>query len=55
MHAVGGMEGAPTEETKTFNVGFGTAAGLYQSLFGFLLVLLVNWIIRRIDADYALF
>ena len=41
--------------TKTFNVGFGTAAGLYQSLFGFLLVLLVNWIIRRIDADYALF
>ena len=41
--------------TKTFNVGFGTAAGLYQSLFGFVLVLLVNWIIRRIDTDYALF
>lgn len=41
--------------TKTFNVGFGTAAGLYQSLFGFVLVLLVNWIIRKIDSDYALF
>ncbi|MDD3409564.1 MAG: ABC transporter permease subunit [Eubacteriales bacterium] len=41
--------------TKTFNVGFGTAAGLYQSLFGFALVLLVNWIIRRVDSDYALF
>lgn len=41
--------------TKTFNVGFGTAAGLYQSLFGFVLVLLVNWVIRRIDSDYALF
>lgn len=41
--------------TKTFNVGFGTAAGLYQSLFGFVLVLLMNWLIRKIDSDYALF
>ena len=40
---------------KTFNVGFGTAAGLYQSLFGFLLVLTVNAVIRKVDADYALF
>ena len=41
--------------TKTFNVGFGTAAGLYQSLFGFLLVVIVNTVIRKVDSDYALF
>lgn len=41
--------------TKTFNVGFGTAAGLYQSLFGFILVLTVNFIIRKIDEESALF
>lgn len=40
---------------KTFNVGFGTAAGLYQSLFGFLLVVIVNTVIRKVDSDYALF
>jgi len=32
-----------------------TAVGLYQSLFGFALVLLCNWIVRRINPDYALF
>ncbi|MBE1876082.1 ABC transporter permease [Myceligenerans pegani] len=32
-----------------------TAVGLYQSLFGFALVLLANWIVRRINEDYALF
>ena len=32
-----------------------TAVGLYQSLFGLFLVLLCNWIVRRINPDYALF
>jgi putative aldouronate transport system permease protein len=32
-----------------------TAVGLYQSLFGFALVMLCNWIVRRINKDYALF
>lgn len=32
-----------------------TAVGLYQSLFGFALVILANWVARRINRDYALF
>lgn len=32
-----------------------TAVGLYQSLFGFTLVMTANWIVRRINRDYALF
>jgi putative aldouronate transport system permease protein len=32
-----------------------TAVGLYQSLFGFALVMLCNWIVRRVNEDYALF
>lgn len=39
----------------TFDVGMSTAAGLYQSLFGFILILTVNFIIRKINDDYALF
>jgi len=40
---------------KTFNVGFGTAAGLYQSLFGFILVVVINGILRKADKENALF
>ena len=38
-------------------VDFGTAAavGLYQSLVGFVLVVVANWVAKRIDKDYALF
>jgi len=32
-----------------------TAVGLYQSLFGFTLVMVANGIVRRINKDYALF
>lgn len=39
----------------TFDIGMATAAGLYQSLFGFILIMTVNYIIRRINDDYALF
>lgn len=41
--------------TKSFDIGLGSAAGLYQSLFGFILIISVNWIIKKINADYALF
>ncbi|MBY9081397.1 sugar ABC transporter permease [Paenibacillus sp. HN-1] len=39
----------------TFDMGMATAAGLYQSLFGFVLIMTVNYIIRKINDDYALF
>lgn len=38
-----------------FDIGMGTAAGLFQSLFGLVLVLGVNYVIRRTNEDYALF
>lgn len=39
----------------TFDVGMATAAGVYQSLFGFVLIMTVNYVIRKINDDYALF
>ncbi|WP_438445514.1 ABC transporter permease [Gorillibacterium sp. sgz5001074] len=39
----------------TFEIGMATAAGVYQSVFGFVLIMTVNWIIRRINDEYALF
>lgn len=38
-----------------FDIGMGTAAGLYQSFFGFVLIITVNYIIRKVRSDYALF
>jgi putative aldouronate transport system permease protein len=38
-----------------FNVGIGTAAGLYQSLFGFILIMTVNYLVKRKHEEYALF
>ena len=37
------------------DVGMSAAAGLYQSLVGFILVLIANGIVRKIDSDNALF
>ncbi|MFB9276460.1 ABC transporter permease [Cohnella cellulosilytica] len=39
----------------TFDIGMASAAGLYQSLFGFILVMTVNTIIRKTNEEYALF
>jgi putative aldouronate transport system permease protein len=39
----------------TFDMGMATSAGLYQSAFGFVLVMTVNYIIRKINDEYALF
>jgi len=41
--------------TVNFDVGLGTAAGLYQSFFGMILVLTVNFIVRKLDEESALF
>jgi len=41
--------------TTTFDMGMATAAGLYQSVFGLLLVSLVNYILRKKSPDNALF
>lgn len=37
------------------NVGMASAAGVYQSLVGFVVVVLSNWVVRRADPDSALF
>lgn len=41
--------------TKLANTGMTTAAGLYQSVVGFVMVLVVNKIISKIDPDSAMF
>ncbi|GIP29181.1 sugar ABC transporter permease [Paenibacillus sp. J23TS9] len=41
--------------TATGEIGMSTAAGLYQSLVGFILVMAANLIVRKIDKDSALF
>lgn len=35
--------------------GLGTAAGLYQSLFGFVVILITNYLVKRKSDEYALF
>lgn len=37
------------------DVGMSAAAGLYQAVVGFILVVGANWVVRRIDGDKALF
>ena len=41
--------------TRLSNVGMATASGMYQSVVGFILVLIVNAIVNRIDPDSAMF
>lgn len=38
-----------------FDIGMGSAAGVFQSIFGFILVVSVNAAMRKINKDYALF
>lgn len=40
---------------QPLSMGYGTAAGLFQSLFGLIVVLLTNWLIKRKNEEYALF
>ena len=41
--------------TRLSNVGMATAAGFYQSVVGFALILTVNAVVNRIDPDSAMF
>jgi putative aldouronate transport system permease protein len=38
-----------------FDIGIGAAGGLYQSFFGFLLIMVVNFMVKRKNPEYALF
>jgi len=40
---------------NAFDIGMGTAVGLYQSFFGFLLIMTVNTIVKKVSPEYALF
>jgi putative aldouronate transport system permease protein len=40
---------------NNFNFSMGSSVGLYQSLFGFLLVLRANFDVKNVEPDYALF
>ena len=40
---------------QDFDVGMSTAAGLFQSIVGFIIIVTVNGLIRRKDESYALF
>lgn len=37
------------------NIGMAAAVGLYQSAVGFVLVIITNWIVRRISPEHSLF
>lgn len=41
--------------TELGNLGMASAAGFYQSIVGFLLVVLANWLVRRVEPSQALF
>ena len=41
--------------TQPLSMGLGTAAGLFQSLFGFVIIMVTNFIIKRKNPEYALF
>lgn len=40
---------------SSVDYGIGTALGLYQSVLGFVIVMLVNWFIKKKEPEYALF
>lgn len=40
---------------ETFDIGMGTAAGLYQSFFGLIVIFTVNGLVKRHNEEYALF
>ena len=41
--------------TINFNVGVSSAAGLYQSVLGLVIVVFTNHLVKRVDPDNALF
>lgn len=41
--------------SQPLDIGLGAAAGLFQSVFGFVVVMLTNWFIKRKNPEQALF
>ena len=41
--------------TQPLSMGLGTAAGLFQSLFGFIVIMVTNVCIKHKNPEYALF
>ena len=41
--------------TQLNDVGRASAAGFYQSIVGFIMVLVANLVVRKVDAESALF
>jgi len=41
--------------TQPLSMGLGTAAGLFQSVFGFVVIVVTNYLIKRKNSEYALF
>ena len=41
--------------TQPLSMGMGTASGLFQSLFGFIVIMVTNFLIKRKNSEYALF
>ena len=37
------------------NISMSSAAGVYQSIVGFAIVMLSNWVVRKVDKEQALF
>ncbi|OPJ65265.1 ABC transporter permease [Clostridium oryzae] len=40
---------------NNFNFSLGSAVSLYQSVFGFIIVMTANWIVKKIEPDYSIF
>lgn len=40
---------------QTNNIGMSSAAGVYQSIVGFILVITANFVVRKLDSDSSLF
>ncbi len=40
---------------NNFNFSLGAATSLYQSVFGFIVVMISNWLVKRVEPDYSLF
>ncbi|NLV36646.1 MAG: sugar ABC transporter permease [Clostridiaceae bacterium] len=38
-----------------FNFSYSAAVGLYQSIFGFIIVIISNWLVRKFDSESSLF
>lgn len=41
--------------TQTSEIGMASAVGFYQSVMCFILIILTNWIVKKVQSDYALF